>query len=374
MPAATPSGTTIVALPVPADLDAPDAWLLHGMVDCANRTWLDTWGELDEPRRPAEVLAGLRDQEYQLRLRYVALDVPAERGPADPGRVLGHLSMVLPRHDNTGLAYLHIDVRPEHRGRGIGTALHALALDTARSHGRTTLVTASFHAAEPEPGPDALAPPTGFGRVDAADPTVRHLRNRGWHLEQVARRSMLDVPLRPAVLAAHRERATEAAGPDYRVLTWVTHCPDELVDRFACLQSRMSTDAPQGGMDRDEEAWDAARVRAGEAHHVGRDETYRVAAAQHVPTGDLVAFTALVSQRGAPLVQQDDTLVLREHRGHRLGMLVKATNLGELAAAAPAARRIATWNAQENAPMLAINAELGFRPAGGSGEWQLRLT
>ena len=72
-------------------------------------------------------------------------------------------------------------------------------------------------------------------------------------------------------------------------------------------------------------------------------------------------------------MHQDDTLVLSEHRGRRLGMLVKAANLQRLAVEQPAARRVGTWNAEENSHMLAINVALGFRPAGGSGEWQARL-
>ena len=40
----------------------------------------------------------------------------------------------------------------------------------------------------------------------------------------------------------------------------------------------------------------------------------------------------------------------------------------------PAVRRVGTWIAEENSYMLAINVALGFRPAGGSGEWQLKLS
>jgi len=74
----------LVPLPVPADLDSPDAWLLHGLVDAANAAVLDAWGDLDHARTPGEVLAGLRHQEYDEKLRFVALDAPVGDGPADP--------------------------------------------------------------------------------------------------------------------------------------------------------------------------------------------------------------------------------------------------------------------------------------------------
>lgn len=364
----------LVPLPVPATLDAPDAWQLRGLVDVANAAVLEAWGDLDHARTPSEVLAGLRHQEYAEKLRFVALDAPVEDGPADPARVLGYLALDLPRQDNTHTGVLQLDVRPGHRGRGIGSALHELAVATARGRGRSMLTTSTDHAAEPDPAADALVPSTGTGRAPAAHPGVRFLVRRGWDLEQVSRRSVLDLPVPADRLAAHAADAAAAAGPDYRVVRWEGRCPDDLLDAFALLQTRMSTDAPAGGLDLREDVWDGTRVRDAERSFAERGLTYRVAAALHGPTGVLAAFTGLVSRPDTDeYVDQDDTLVLRDHRGRRLGMLVKCANLARLAEVQPGARRVGTWNAEENAHMLAINVALGFRPAGGAGEWQLRL-
>ena len=373
--AAMPSDLHVVPLPVPAALDAPDAWLLHGLVDAANATLLDIWGVLDEARRPEETLAGLRHQEYETKLRFVALDAAPADGPPDPARVLGYGLLDLPTQDNTHLGWTVVLVRPEHRGRGVGRALEARVLAAAREHGRTVLTTSIDQAQEPEPGPGTLAPSTGTGRVRTGDPSVAFALRRGWTLEQVARRSVLDVPVDPALLAAHADAAAGAAGPAYRLVQWDGRCPDAWVDQFAYLQHRMSTDTPVGGLDVREDAWDAARVRTAEQTYRERGMTYRCTAAEHVPSGTLVAYTALVSRPDTDaFVHQDDTLVLREHRGRRLGMLVKTANLARLAEVQPAARRVATWNAEENAHMLAINVALGFRPAGVCGEWQLTLS
>ncbi len=65
--------------------------------------------------------------------------------------------------------------------------------------------------------------------------------------------------------------------------------------------------------------------------------------------------------------------MLREHRGRSLGLLVKVAVLDELARSRPSARRVHTWNAEENRHMLAINVALGFAPAGVEAEWQLVL-
>jgi hypothetical protein len=39
----------------------------------------------------------------------------------------------------------------------------------------------------------------------------------------------------------------------------------------------------------------------------------------------------------------------------------------------PAVERVMTFSAEENEHMLAINVQLGFRPAGYDGEWQKRI-
>ncbi|MFD1505858.1 hypothetical protein FE374_00355 [Georgenia yuyongxinii] len=75
----------------------------------------------------------------------------------------------------------------------------------------------------------------------------------------------------------------------------------------------------------------------------------------------------------AAMAFQYNTLVRADHRGRSLGLLVKAVNLQLLAATNPAVRRVHTWNAGENAHMLAINEHIGFARASTEGVWQRRL-
>jgi hypothetical protein len=87
-----------------------------------------------------------------------------------------------------------------------------------------------------------------------------------------------------------------------------------------------------------------------------------------------VAYTVLNWRAGVPdSIAQQDTLVQSEHRGRRLGLLIKVANLRRAQTRWPAARSVLTWNANENQHMLAINIALGFKPAGFEGEWQKRL-
>jgi GNAT superfamily N-acetyltransferase len=93
-----------------------------------------------------------------------------------------------------------------------------------------------------------------------------------------------------------------------------------------------------------------------------------------VPTGTLVGFTQLgVPADVARPVTQEDTLVLRDHRGHRLGMLLKVANLQHLERVAPGHPGVLTWNAEENRAMLDVNEAVGFVPIGYEGAWRKDL-
>ena len=84
--------------------------------------------------------------------------------------------------------------------------------------------------------------------------------------------------------------------------------------------------------------------------------------ARHRSTGEPAAHTALVVERFRPEVAfQHDTAVARAHRGHRLGMLVKAELVRWLDEDEPQLRTVDTWNAESNDHMVAVNEALGYR-------------
>jgi len=139
------------------------------------------------------------------------------------------------------------------------------------------------------------------------------------------------------------------------------------------LLTRMSTDAPSAGLEEPEDEWTVERLLTDEESNAG----VRIAlttAVEHVPSGALVGFTeiAVPTEQDRP-PWQEDTLVLREHRGHRLGLLLKAENLRLLQERHSERRSITTYNAEENRHMLDVNEALGFRPFIYEGAWRKDL-
>ena len=62
----------------------------------------------------------------------------------------------------------------------------------------------------------------------------------------------------------------------------------------------------------------------------------------------------------APAVAfQEDTSVVRAHRGHRLGLLMKADMLRWISHERPEVSATDTWNATTNHHMIAVNERLG---------------
>ncbi|SIT73082.1 GNAT family N-acetyltransferase [Microbacterium sp. RU33B] len=283
-------------------------------------------------------------------------------------RVAGRVLLYVPLEEGSRRAQVRVEVLSEFGGRGFGTRALAFVEERARERGRDILQSWTEH---PPAEGARVAARTGFGAVptDAASTLLAHA---GYALEQVYRISTLDLTGPLDALESLRVQAT-AASTGYRYVSWVAPTPPEWVDDYAWMKSRMSTDAPAGDSVVDEEVWDAERLRSMEARNAASGMTMLVGAAQHLATGRLVAFTELVMFTGTGVpIDQNDTLVLAEHRGHRLGMLVKTETLRRARAVFPTGDRIVTGNAEENRPMLSINEEMGFTPTRYAGEWQKR--
>lgn len=250
--------------------------------------------------------------------------------------------------DNTKTASIDLHVHPEHRRQGHGRALLTALIDGLVEQGRTRVL---FEV--PSPYPDGPAPLGPLLTDLGARPVLREVR-------------------RTVDLHAHPVSELPTPPPGYRLHQWEDAAPDDLVEGLAVLKQRMSTDAPLEEMDWEPEVWDAARYRAEEETVRLRGRRRVTTAVQHDESGAVAGFTEIaISGRLPEISYQWATLVLPEHRGHALGMLLKAHNHQQVAQLSPATRWVNTWNAESNTYMVSVNEALGYEPREWWTGWQL---
>ncbi len=344
-------------LVIPESADAADAADFREMVRVRNLVYREIQGHSDGSVPADELLPNLKPDDYRLLEMWVVVV---------DGRFVGRIGVEIPSQDNSKVAFWFIELLREVWGRGIGSAAYELVEETARAHGRTILQSWAEHPAATGP---RISPPTGFGEIPE-DHAARFFRAHGYSLEQVERNSVFDLTGSFETLERLLAMA-EAASTGYRVVQWSPPTPPEFVEGYGWMKSRMITDAPSAELQFDEEVWDAARVAQHDAKYTDVGRLMLVTAAQHIATGELVAFNELVIGKDtAEATFQEDTLVLKEHRGHRLGTLVKAAGLLRWRELAPDSPRVVTYNAEENRPMLDINEAIGFTPVAYEGAWK----
>ncbi len=321
------------------------------------RATYDVWraaylhGDPDNPVPTfPEILAGARAPQRSSNHEFYLLR-------DDGGSAVGCYWLDLPTKDNLDLVELDLAVLPAARHRGLGRLLLQHALARVAELGRHQVI-----AGINEPASGGENRSMTFAKAAGARRSLGEVR-RTLDLET----------LDHARLAQLRAGAEERAA-GYPLVSWTGPCPDELVDDYAALVARMSTDAPMGGLDIEPENWDAARIRERDDVVARQGRTMMATAARHGEGGPLVAFTDLATTRYDPTnAFQWDTLVHRDHRGHRLGLLVKLANLQQLCDGAPEVRRLHTWNADTNTFMVAVNEAMGFRVARQESAWRLDL-
>ncbi len=325
-----------------------------------------------EIRRIAEDDATAIEDWFQLRLAWTR-EMPGDPGPCRTfhgaaltmpwpdeqeraylgivdGQPVGFYAVTLHLLDNVDVLGVELAVHPDHRGKGYGSALLESLDALAGELGCTRLL-----AEMPMDGPGAP-----WARSRGARP-VSEMMHRRLDL------SAVDTAVHDELLADARARA---AG--YTLLQWTSPIPDEHLAGCAVLEGKMSTDMPLDDLAWEPEVYDAERMRRRSEMIEARGLRQFTSAARHDATGEIVGMTTLTRLDTLPEhVDQWETIVLEEHRGHRLGMLLKIENLRFAQREQPQLRFIDTVNSDSNAPMLRVNLALGFEPVRPWAEWEL---
>lgn len=248
---------------------------------------------------------------------------------------------------NQSARNVEIEVLPEHRRRGL-----------ARTFLREIVRGAS----------DDASVVFGFMSTDRIPAGEGFMRRLGAEASMAMTTNQLDLA---AVDRALLARWCAAAPAGYR-LEWIDgDAPERLLDNVVAAFNAMAT-TPTGTV----RTWDFTTtretVRSFERarREQGREHLFVMAIDEM--TGETAGFTDISSHPSVPhLIRQGGTAVVEKHQGRGLGKWLKAVMLERVLTERPEARCMRTNNNPVNAPIIAINERLGFRPAWTNTVWQL---
>ena len=267
------------------------------------------------------------------------------------GRMVGTLSIDYSNYDNLDLAWLGLDILPDHRRQGHGTAVLEAAYEICREMGRPLLGIAGWESEQ----------------------TLGFAAATGFELKSQAINRRQRLPELPAGLIDKLYDDALAQAGDYELLRFFGRTPEELVDEVSRITDAIN-DAPLDDLELEDEVYPPHRIRAYETAQIESGFRFRRVVARHRTTGELAGHTVVTVDSERPAIgDQHDTAVARQHRGHRLGVLLKADMVRWLAEDEPQLETIDTWNAESNDHMVFVNEQLGYRIMGRELDFQRRI-
>lgn len=305
---------------------------------------------VDDPEEPPalpELVAG--DLKYGWDLE------PGERYlyyPEGASEPVGSIRLNMPTRDNLHLITVGAMVHPDHRRQGHGTAMAAELLRRAREKGRFTIWAG---CANGDPAAEALLKRFGFS-----------------YASHDARRLQYPAELDHDQLGKLYDEAEQKAA-DYELVRSMAPTDDAMLEQLIEVTAAIN-DAPMGDLDFEDEKFDLQRLKDFETAARGKGEKLYRVSARNKHTGAIGGHTVMMVQPRQPAYGwQYDTAVHRDHRGHRLGTLVKLEMMRWLAEAEPQLERIETWNNADNSYMINANEAIGYRLSKIFDSYQLKL-
>ncbi len=261
-------------------------------------------------------------------------------------------TIVTHREDNQHLLDFKLRVLANYRRRGLGSLLLQKAMEIAKEHRRTLLISFTI---------DKVPAGAEFAKKFGAEMCLAEHVNR-----------LTLVNLDRGLMKSWQDK-NAARTREFEMGFWSGEYPENEIEDIAKMMAVMNT-APTDNLDIEDFKITPEQLRQGE-------ESLRITATErwtyfvrHKQSGQLAGYTETFWDLDNPkTVYQSGTGVLPEYRGHALGKWLKAAMVEKILKLRPDVEYIQTGNADSNVHMLAINKAMGFEPYIAEQVWQIRL-
>lgn len=300
-----------------------------------------------EEQSVEELRVDFADTPYWHQERYIAVGELMEGGES----VVGTGSLMFPLQENLETVHLGITTHPAVRGHGVATTLLEQALVPAIHESDRSLI--SVYGEIPAEG-DVDDPVLPANRLGA---------RLGLSRKNVGVCRMLPLPIDDALLDQLEAEGQEKLG-QYRIELWGDEIPEEHLEAYGLLLRQIELDEPDEEVEHEPAEYTPERIRVLEKRRRERGVRALIAVAV-APDGAIAGNTEVQFQKaeGTTIAWQENTLVMPEHRGHRLGLALKVATHRLLSREMPAVQSLVTFNSHVNPWMISINDRLGYRVA-----------
>jgi mycothiol synthase len=252
--------------------------------------------------------------------------------------------------ENAHARWTEVNVLPAHRRKGLGRALLRAAVEACNDQGDDLVF---------------------FGQTNDRQPSGQAFA------KSIAASPGLEMKLNQLTIAdVDRAKLAEWAKldpPGYRLERADNVVPKALIQPFLDSANSMN-DMPKGDLRFADQQFTEDQLHERESWLKQAGMEWWLIVAIHEATGEGAGFTEVnYDPRSGHVVQQSGTGVTAKHRGHRLGLWLKAVMLDRIIRERPEAKYIRTGNANVNKNMLEINTLIGFRHAWSNTLWQLPI-
>ncbi|MFW9923935.1 MAG: GNAT family N-acetyltransferase [Candidatus Thorarchaeota archaeon] len=253
---------------------------------------------------------------------------------------IGIKTKIAPNYEeNKYIANYYIKLVKEYRRKGIGTECLKKIITKAKENGITVLQTHSLLNS----GNEFCQKLNGILAIESMENRCL-MSDVNWEL-----------------MEEWRKQGRERGEKEGRYLQWFEKCPEDIIEDYCNMYTETMNQQPLGEIE------GRAKITP-ESRRITEQRFEKLGYIWHAvitreKDGKISGVTDVTFIPDRPYkIYQELTGVLMDYRGKGLGKWLKSEMLFFLRKKYPDVKYISTGNANSNAPMLAINIKMGFKP------------